>query len=162
MQEKYDLWNRKVKEIAKENFRTTRRKKDKVNKTIRRLRRKKRLLKMDSGLEGNKINIARRKLIQQLIEEEQIKQEKDRLINIAKNIKKEKGFDANAFWELNKRVSGRKTITATAMKDEDGNIEEDPEKIKEIYRKYYQTLLKDREPDNDAVSYTHLTLPTKA
>ena len=44
---------------------------------------------------------------------------------------------------------GRKYEPATAMKREDGQIEEDPEEIKEIYLKFYEKLLKDREPEDE-------------
>ena len=33
------------------------------------------------------------------------------------------------------------------MKDEDGKIQEDPEKVKEIHKRYFEKLLKDREPE---------------
>ena len=78
------------------------------------------------------------------------KARKNRVIQIAKNIKKEKGFDPNAFWELTKRLAGRNHETATAMLDEDGKVEEEPEKIKEIYKRFYEKLLKDRDPENEA------------
>ena len=45
-------------------------------------------------------------------------------------------------------MQGRKSETATAILDEQGNLEEDPEKIKEIFRQFYQKLLKDRESSN--------------
>ncbi len=70
----------------------------------------------------------RRMLLQQFIDEEKKKQERIKIIEIAKSIKKEKGFDANAFWIHAERMRGRKAETATAMLDEEGNIEEDPRK----------------------------------
>ena len=149
LQNKYNQWNEKVKEIAKKHFTTDKRKKKPINKTIRKLRRKKRLLKEKEGSTDNaSITKARIRLIEEFIEEEKIKQERSRVITIAKNIKKEKGFNGNAFWELSKRMQGRKSETVTAMYDESGNLEEDPAKIKEIYKTFYEKLLKDREPEN--------------
>ena len=95
------------------------------------------------------MNTARRKVIQQLIDEELVLQEKNRVSRVAQTIKKEKGFDGNAFWELTKRLGGRKTEIATAMFDEKGNLEEEPEKIKEIYKEFYEKLLKDRDRENE-------------
>ena len=77
------------------------------------------------------------------------KQEMKKITEIANKIKAEGGFDANAFWKHREMMTGRKKETATAMKTETGEIEEDPEKIKEIYRLFYQNLLKDREPDDE-------------
>ena len=95
------------------------------------------------------MNRARRKVLQQIIDEELAKQERNRVIQIANNIKKEKGFDANAYWEFDKRMKKRNAEVATAMMDEKGNLEEDPGKIREIYKTFYQKLLKDREPENE-------------
>ena len=36
------------------------------------------------------------------------------------------------------------------MYDEEGNLEENPEKIKEIFKTFYEKLLKDREPESDS------------
>ena len=90
-----------------------------------------------------------KKLLLQLIEEELMIQEKKRITRIAMNIKKQSGFDGNVFWELSKRLKGKKTETATAMFNEEGKLEEDPEKIKQIYKVFYEKLLKDRDPENE-------------
>ena len=34
------------------------------------------------------------------------------------------------------------------MFNEEGKLEEDPEKIKQIYKVFYEKLLKDRDPEN--------------
>ena len=46
-------------------------------------------------------------------------------------------------------VKGKKVKPPTAMKGENGELEEDPEKIKDIYLNFYQKLLKDREPEDE-------------
>ena len=74
----------------------------------------KRELKTEKGKAEYAMNTARRKVIQQLIDEELVLQEKNRVSRVAQTIKKEKGFDGNAFWELTKRLGGRKTEIATA------------------------------------------------
>ena len=148
-QQKYDTWNNEVKKIANKIFTTNKKPKKHKNRKIRKLRRKKKQLKENNKKEWNRLNSERRKLLQQFIEEEKKKQEKIKILETAKNIKKEGGFDANAFWKHEEKMKGRKTETATAMIDENGKIEEDPEKIKEIYKKFYQKLLKDREPEGE-------------
>ena len=44
-------------------------------------------------------------------------------------------------------MKGRKREVATGIKNEEVKIEEEPEKIKEIYRAYFEKLLKDRDPE---------------
>ena len=44
---------------------------------------------------------------------------------------------------------GRKAETATAMLNEEGKLEEDPEKIRQIYKVFYEKLLRDRDPENE-------------
>ena len=75
------------------------------------------------------------------------RQDKAKVTEIAEQIRKEGGFDANAFWKHAEKIRGKKSETGTAMKDEDGKIQEDPEKVKEIHKRYFEKLLKDREPE---------------
>ena len=128
---------------------TKKKKKRPANTIIRKLRRKRRILKNQENEGNTEMITARRKLLLQLIEEENEKQEKRRIIQTANNIKKESGFDANAFWKFQERSKGRKREPATAMIDEEGKVEEDPTKIKEIYKTFYEKLLQDREPEDE-------------
>ena len=149
LQDKYNQWTEEVQKIAKKHFITRKKKKKQINRTIRKLRRKRKELKLMENKENSEMIRARRRVLQQLIEEEAEKQEKRKVIRVANNIKKESGFDANAFWKFQERMKGRKSEPATAMIDEEGKVEEDPEKIKEIYKTFYQKLLKDREPEDE-------------
>ena len=92
--------------------------------------------------------MSRRDLITEFIKEIKQNQERKKITETAIRIKKEGGFDANAFWKHDEMMKGRKKEPAVAIKNEKGEIEEDPEKIKEIYRNFYEKLLKDREPEN--------------
>lgn len=149
LQEKYDKWTSEIQKITAQHFITKKKKKKPINRKIRKLRRKRKTLKSQENETNKEMIKARRTVLLQLIEEENEKQEKRRIIQTAKNIKKESGFDANAFWQFHERTKGKKSEPATAMKDEQGNLEEDPSKIKEIYRTFYQKLLKDSEPENE-------------
>ena len=148
-QKAYTTWNKKVKEIGEECF-TSKKKKKQTNKTIRKLRKKKKelkdLMKRKVG-EEKKIIAERRKLITEFINDIKRKQEASKVSRIAEKIRKEGGFDANAFWKHAAEMRGNKKETATAVKDEEGKIEEDPVKIKEIHRRYFEKLLKDRKPE---------------
>ena len=86
-------------------------------------------------------------MITGFINEIKQQQERSKVTKIAEKIRKDGGFDSNAYWKYEEKMKGKKKETATAMKDENGKIEEDPEKIKEIHRKYFEKLLKDREPE---------------
>lgn len=53
-------------------------------------------------------------------------------------------------WEFKKRMeSGKKNIVMTSMKDENGQLEEDHTKILEMYKEYYEKLLKQRLAETD-------------
>ena len=151
-QEAYTTWNKKVGEIADGIFKSKRRKKQ-INKTIRKLRKRKQMLKKISRQleekEDQNIMNERRKLITEFINEIKEKQAETKVIEVAEKIRKDGGFDANAFWKHSEIMRGRKKELATAMKDENGRIKEDPEEIKEIYRNYFEKLLQDREPEGE-------------
>ena len=76
LQEKYDQWTAEVQKIATKHFLTRKKKKKQINRTIRKLRRKRKELKLMENKENCEIITARRKVLQQLIEEEAEKREK--------------------------------------------------------------------------------------
>ena len=117
-----------------------RRKRKKEIKAIRSLRRRKKEIVREFKLaapEEKETLIRRKKLINEHIENHQKEETKRRTISIANSIKSEKGFDGSAFWEFKKRNSGRKREEITIVKNEDGEEEEEPEKILEIYQKFW-------------------------
>ena len=147
LQEKYSEWSQKVVEIANSTY--TQKKKNKQEpKAVRLLRRKKKEINRvftSATQEEKTILVKRRKLINEHIEEHFKEENKQRTFNIARNIKSEKGFDGNAFWEFKRRNTRRKKEEITVIRNEDGEIEEDPEKIREVYQKFYQELLTGKE-----------------
>mgnify|MGYP001800575693 CR=1 FL=1 len=52
------------------------------------------------------------------------------------------GVKEESFWEFKKKMSKRKLEKQVAMKDENGDIQTEPKKIKEIYTKFYNELFK--------------------
>jgi hypothetical protein len=127
-------------------------KRKKEPKEVRILKNRKKEIKKkfeSSTPEDRKILIMRKKLINQHIENHRKVETKKRMMNLASEIKNEKGFNGGAFWEYKRRNSSRKREEMTAIKDENGHLEEDPQKILEIYQNFYQTLLKGKEMETE-------------
>ena len=152
-QEKYTLWNQKVMEITDGIFKKTKQRKKGRSKKIKQYQRQRKQLQLKLQVTENKeeklILKNRRKLLSEFIRESHQKQERRRITEVANKIRKEGGFDGNAFWKHAEMMRGRKIEPPTAMKREDGEIEEDPEKIKDIYLSFYENLLKDRKPEDE-------------
>ena len=147
IQTMYTEWNDEVKKIAEESF-TTKKIKRKVSREVRLLTKKKKKLKeqaKNATKEEFLVLKTRTKLIDRHLEKFSKETKKRKAIKTAKEIKKDKGIDGIAFWEYDKRMKGKKSEAAHAMKNEDGVVEEDPTKILEIYRTFYQKLLTQRE-----------------
>ena len=49
------------------------------------------------------------------------------------------------FWKFREKMRGKDEEKRTAMKDENGRIQEEEEKIKEIYRNHYKNLLQEKQ-----------------
>ena len=146
-QEKYSKWNKEVTDIA-ESIYVRKKKKKKELKAVRMLKRRKKEIKSkfsQATPQEKAIYVKRRKLINEHIENHQREENKQRTISVANKIKREKGFDGGAFWEFNKRSKGKKKEAATAMKNERGEITENPEEIINIYKNFYEKLLAGRE-----------------
>ena len=144
IEEKYTEWNNKIKKISEEVF-IKKRKKKKEQKEVRILRRRKKEIKArmnyQSTTEEKRIYRERRKLIDEHVLNYKKEEKKARTMEIASKIKSEKGFDGSVFWEFRKRNNGKKAEGMTAIKDEKGEREEDPEKILNIYKNFYIKLL---------------------
>ena len=100
--------------------------------------------------EEKKILLIRKELINEHIENHRREQNRRRTFNLANKIKSEKGFDGSAFWEFKKRSEGRKSEKMTAIKNEKGEIEENPEEIIRIYEEFYKKLLTGKEMETEA------------
>jgi hypothetical protein len=151
-QEKYNIWDREVTKIAESSFKKKRKKKGE-SKEIRTLRRKKKGIKgkyHGANNKERKILEKRKELIDEHIEQLKRQKKSDRARRLAMQIKSENGFDGGAFWEYKRRSEGRKKEAAVAIKNKAGEIEEDPEKIMEVYREFYEKLLTGKEMDNES------------
>ena len=151
LQEKYSEWSKEVSKIA-ESVYVKKKKRKKEMKAIRMLRRRKKEIKArfrKATAEEKGIYIRRKRLINEHIENHQKEENKRRTIRVANRIKSEKGFDGSAFWEFRRQRTGRGKDTATSMKNEEGEIIEDPEEILKIYKDFYQKQLSGREMTTD-------------
>ena len=153
VQAKYTRWSQEVTKITDKIFMKTKKRKSRRCRKIKQLQKQRKILlcrwQTTTNKEEKDILKFRRNLILDFIREIQMKQERTKITEIANKIRKEGGFDGNAFWKHAEMMRGRKAEPATAMKKENGEIEEDPEKIKDIYRDFYTKLLKDRQPEDD-------------
>ena len=147
IQERYTEWNAEIKKLSEEMF-VRKKKKKKERKEIRILRRRKKEIKKkskQSTADEKRMYRKRRKLIDEYVLKYKREERKERTIKLANNIKTEKGFDGSVFWEFRKRKQGKKTEGMTAIKNEKGEKEENPEKILEIYKDFYKKLLTGKE-----------------
>ena len=62
-------------------------------------------------------------------------------------IQENRGVDGNAFWEVRKKIMGKKTAGRHAIKDENGELKREENDIKEVYERYFSKLLGDNVPD---------------
>ena len=73
-----------------------------------------------------------------------------RIKETVEHLKSKNGIHGGNIWEFKKRMeSGKKNIVMTSMKDENGQLEEDHTKILEMYKEYYEKLLKQRLAETD-------------
>ena len=151
-QTKYSLWSKAVSEIAEAAYKVKKKKKKDV-KGVRMLRKRKKEIKIrfqTATPEERETLTLRKKLIDEHIGNYRKEENRSRTVDIARKIKSEKGFDGSAFWEYRRRSNGRKQEEMTAIKNEDGELEEDPKQILEIYKKFYQKLLTGKEMMTEA------------
>ena len=139
----YTKWNKRVKAIR--NKYSSRRKTKRKWKGERILSKelstiRKQLKKKNDKEEVTKLKM-RKRVIQQLIDRERIEKKWAHINGVIKKVKEAGGVDSTVFWEVRQELLGRKTETAEAMEDEDGEIHEDKEKIKQIYANHYKKLL---------------------
>ena len=144
----YSKWSESVQEIAQEVY-VTRKKTRPQCHEIKALTKNRRTLREKIGKsreEKEKVLMRlRRKLIERHIIDIRKDQKKTKAIQIAHQIKKESGFDGGVFWEYKRRQQGRKEEARMSIKDKNGNVVENPEESKKVYRAFYEELLKEKE-----------------
>ena len=136
LQQRYDEWEKKVQEIQEQC--EVKKKKNKKNKNIRILLRVKRKIK--KGVQ-NKINKVRRNLINHHIREEQYTKYENKVKRAIEDLRRNgRGVKEESFWDFKRKLGGQKKETPVGMKNEDGVIVHEPQKIKEVYKDFYTKL----------------------
>ena len=83
----------------------------------------------------------RRKLIQQQIDDEERLKEYTRINKIVDEVRKSGGVNSTMFWEVRKRIQGKREDPAYAMENKWGKMCDKPEEIKEIHKDWFKELL---------------------
>ncbi len=83
-----------------------------------------------------------RKIIIQQIEEEEHKQEYNRIRKIVDDIKRAGGINSNTFWKVREELCNTSEETAHVIADKNGKLCENPTEIKDVYSEWFQRLLK--------------------
>ena len=91
----------------------------------------------------------RRNIILQQIEEEEQKQEHNRVIKIVDEVKRAGGINSSTFWDVRKKICNKTDEPAHSIKNKDGELCENPEEIKKVYAEWYQNLLKTRRGETE-------------
>ena len=58
-------------------------------------------------------------------------------------------INGGAFWEVKKRIERKKEVKSVAIENKEGKRECNTEKIKGVYKEFYETLLKSKEAENE-------------
>ena len=144
VQERYTKWNEEVIKIA-QSVCKQRTKSQKENKETRIMRNKRKTLKEEMGKEKNKEKIEiikrRRELIRDHLMGNKLKENKRRVLKIANEIKKEGIFNANAFWDFRRKMNKDKKIEGRSVNNKEGERQDQPETIKQVYKEYFEELL---------------------
>ena len=138
----YKEWKDKVNEIWKRN--TTRVKKKNPRKNIKKIIQIKKQLKKDLKKVNNskrRIIVARIKLLDEQIDKERRMQFQNKIGKVVDKLRSEKGINGPNMWNVVSKLKRRKPSPPTAIKDKNGKILEDPEKIKTRYLEHFRDLL---------------------
>ena len=149
IQNKYSQWSEEILKVASEVY-VKKKKKKRVDMEVKILQKKRKLIRNQIKRtkpeeEEVKINLIRRKLIDEHIVNIKKERVKQKTTKLAQQIKKENGFDGGVFWEFKRRKEGRKAEARLSVKDKRGEVVEKVEDIKEVYRSFYEDLLKEKE-----------------
>ena len=76
------------------------------------------------------------------MEGERIAENNKRVEAAVKEVKEAGGVDSSTFWKVKKKLMGGPKNDVCAIMDEEGTKQEDVEKVKEVYQKYFTKLLR--------------------
>ena len=91
--------------------------------------------------ENKYILIARLKMINEAIRKEGEKQQQQKLTKVVDRLKAKNGVNMPNMWEIKKMVERRNEEPVTAIKSKEGDIIEEPQKIRERYLEHFGEIL---------------------
>ena len=143
----YQEFKGEVNQLVKENL--TKIKENNKRKSIRILIKAKKLIKKEIKAEGKNLSrdkkymmIARMKNIEGAIKEESQKQYQQKIEKVVDRLRGRNGVNIPNMWEIMKKVEKKEVEPPTAIRSKDGELIEDPEKIKERYLEHFVEILK--------------------
>ena len=83
----------------------------------------------------------RRKLIMMQIEDEEHKKENARISRVIEDIRKDGGVNSTVFWDVMRKLNGKRDDTAHAVINKEGIKCENPEEIKKVHVDWFKELL---------------------
>ena len=141
-QQKYNEWKKVVEDAAKRN--STMCKKRNPRRNIKLLIRKKRQLKetiQKKTWKERKVLLTQLKMVNEQIDTEKKNQFKERIDKVVNKLRSKNGINGPNMWEVMKSIRRPKTSAATAIKNKDGRILENPEEIKNRYLEHFVDIL---------------------
>ncbi|MCH2406114.1 MAG: hypothetical protein MK200_07980 [Nitrosopumilus sp.] len=143
IKEKYTEWSSKVLGIKRKHEKRWKKKKQR-SKAVRLMAQYIKILKRERGSNENeekKLEIQNEitDLKKKIVEEEGSEKFR-KMKKISEDICRKGKLDSGAFWQLHKRLKGKKE-NAHAVKNSDGIKVDTHEEIKEVYAKFYEMLL---------------------
>ena len=138
-------WSKTVMQIAEECS-SNKRQKSSTWKANRQLRKAKKLISRKimekKTTKGEKTLLKMQKtLIDEHIWTEMMTRKKTLIDKTVESVKQDGGVDSNTFWEVRKRIMGKKSEEKHAIRDENGEIKTDEIEIKTVYERYFCKLL---------------------
>ena len=156
-QEKYTKWNQEVITTAKKICKQKQKQKTEMKETkILRQQRKrlKKQIQKEKKKRIRKIIKRRRLMIKDHIVKIKEEEKYDKVTGVAESILKKGMFNPNAYWEFRRKMKSKKGIEGKSINDSEGKREDNPEKIKKIYRDYFEELLKIKEAQTETEKET--------
>ena len=148
----YSTWSEKILNLVEECSTTKKRSRGwKVNRKLEIIKKRisKKLKRKELDKETIRLLKTEKNLINEYIEDERKKKHHQRVDLEVNNIKKEGGVNSTSFWELKRRLEGRKVEAAHIIENEEGEKVENKDDILEVYKNFYKKLLSMKKGETD-------------
>ena len=152
LQEAYNKWSKEIEDTI-----------DKVSEKVRKRRKNsrvkqwinhKRSIKQRSlSRESKEIRAKRLNIIDQHIRQEEKSLQASKISKVIQDLKTKGGVHGPSFWEVRRKILGRREEIPYAIEDEKGNLIESEKEIVERYASYYKDLLTTTMPSSDQERY---------